>query len=629
MGPRIAVCAQKLYPNSPYVPSAWQDQLIATGLAQKYPNLCHSLSRGFNAGIPKIVCTYVPLNRISQPLHEEALQKHLQKEFAHGRYLGPFSQAEVEDLLGPFQSSPLSFVPKSTPGKFRGITDFSHPRYLVDPSLPDPLVASINSRICVDDFQCTWGTFNTFELLLVRLPPGCQASCRDISDAYRTIPLAPDQWPGTVVRISNDDEFAINTANAFGLVSGGGVFGHLADALVDILRAHGIGPITKWVDDFCLICLPAMAIANYNMYRQHCKQSITRAGGIQRERARIFYPGQTLPDGSREEFDDDMFFPLRNLQLCQNATPPINDTLTFAYNDDHVDAITTPLGVRWAAAKHLPWTSRPIYLGFKWDLQRRTVELPDAKKTKYLQAIQAWQARAQHTMDEVEALHGKLVHVSLVVLPGPARLTALESMLARAVHSLHGKRPAPKSAQAQLDWWAERLSRDFVGRSFQLYGPHADFAAYSDASSSVGIGLVIGETWCAYRLQAGWDSKGRGIAWAEAVGFELLTRTCISQRSFGPRVRVYGDNRVVVEGWKHRKSRDSQVNQVFARLLDFCEVQGAEISASYVQSIKNPADPPSRGLALKGPYLTPADLPPALEPFLEYIPSPADLRPFV
>lgn len=494
-----ALYAQVQCPNSPYNPSTWQDQLDKTGLAKKYPNLVTSLARGFNAGIPKILHTFVPFNRISQPLHEQALQKHLKKEFTCNRYLGPFSQAEVEDLLGPFQSSPLSFIPKSNSDDFRGITDFSHPRSLVDPLLPEPLVASINSRICVEDFQCTWGTFNTFELLVVHLPPGCQASCRDISDAYRTIPLAPDQWPGTVVRISDNDQFAINTANAFGLVSGGGVFGHLADALVDILRAHGIGPITKWVDDFCLIRLPRSALTSYNLYRQQCHKSIDRAGGTQRERARIFYPGRTLPDGSHEEFDDDMVSPLRDLQ--RNQSSQMLDTPVFAYDDAHIDAITNPLGVHWVAAKHLPWTFKPVYLGFEWDLQARTVALPGAKKAKYLQALREWQAQDQHTLEEVEALHGKLVHVSLVVYPGPARLTALESMLARTVHSLHGTRPAPKYAPAQLEWWIQRLSRPFVGRAFHSYSPHADFAAYSDASSSVGIGLVIGDTWCAYRLR--------------------------------------------------------------------------------------------------------------------------------
>lgn len=626
-GPRSAVFHQMLSPNTPYKVQAWRDHLAVTGLQSKYPTLGASLAHGFNAGIPKIICTFIPFNRIYLPVHQEAFAKHLAKEFARGRYLGPFSKSEVEELIGPFQTSPLSFVPKPNSSNFRGIVDFSHPRNLLHSPSQNSAVAAINDSIRIEDFQCTWGTFDTFELLVTRLPAGCQASCRDIAEAYRTIPLAPDQWPGSVIRISDLDEFAINTANTFGLVSGGGVFGQLADALVDLLRARGIGPITKWVDDFCLVRLPRHTLSDYNTYRMRCQRAIAAAGGEERERARIFYPGRLLPNGTREEFDDDMQFPLRDLQP-HATSDSISQSQTFAYEDHHIDAITNELGVQWATEKHLSWTTRPIYLGFVWDLELRTISLSDAKRAKYLQAIKAWQLRARHTLAEVEELHGKLVHVSLVVLPGPARLTALETMLAGGVHRPHCKRAAPRSAKRQLEWWVERLSRPVVGRSFHSYAPHADFAAYSDASSSVGIGLVIGDTWCAYKLREGWKTKGRGIAWAEAIGFELLARTLILQQSFGPRVRIHGDNRVIVEGWKHRKSRDQQVNEVFARLLDFCEAQEAKISTCYVTSAKNPADRPSRGFALQGPYLTPAELPPSLAPFLEYIPSPSALSPF-
>lgn len=43
----------------------------------------------------------------------------IDNEFASGRYIGPFTREQVEAELGPFQTSPLSFVPKtSKPGKY-------------------------------------------------------------------------------------------------------------------------------------------------------------------------------------------------------------------------------------------------------------------------------------------------------------------------------------------------------------------------------------------------------------------------------------------------------------------------------------------------------------------------------
>src|SRR3954470_17657260 len=42
----------------------------------------------------------------------------------------------------------------------------------------------------------------------------------------------------------------------FGLASSAGVFSCIADMLVNIYIAVGFGPLTKWVDNFFVICLP-------------------------------------------------------------------------------------------------------------------------------------------------------------------------------------------------------------------------------------------------------------------------------------------------------------------------------------------------------------------------------------
>jgi hypothetical protein len=109
-----------------------------------------------------------------------------------------------------------------------------------------------------------WGTFTTFSLLVYRLPPGTQGACRDIAEAYQTIPLAPSQWPGTVVHLSDNDQFAINTNNCFGLATAGGIYSIIGDANVDILRASGLGPISKWVDDHVFFRLPRKHLTQYN-----------------------------------------------------------------------------------------------------------------------------------------------------------------------------------------------------------------------------------------------------------------------------------------------------------------------------------------------------------------------------
>ena len=59
-----------------------------------------------------------------------------------------------------------------------------------------------------------------------------------------------------VVKLLGDDQFAINVCNNFGLTSAGGIYGHLGDATLDIFRAQGIGPASKWVDDHIFFRVP-------------------------------------------------------------------------------------------------------------------------------------------------------------------------------------------------------------------------------------------------------------------------------------------------------------------------------------------------------------------------------------
>ena len=70
---------------------------------------------GFHLRVPSISQSYVHANSSSINKLPTEYEEIAEKEFHKGRYLGPFSQAELESIIGPFQSSPLSLV--LTPGK--------------------------------------------------------------------------------------------------------------------------------------------------------------------------------------------------------------------------------------------------------------------------------------------------------------------------------------------------------------------------------------------------------------------------------------------------------------------------------------------------------------------------------
>jgi hypothetical protein len=75
-----------------------------------------------------------------------------------------------------------------------------------------------------------------------------------------------------------------------------------------------------------------------------------------------------------------------------------------------------------------------------------------------------------------------------------------------------------------------------------------DHHAYSDASSGFGIAITVGPRWRAWRLLPGWKSQGRDIQWAEAIGFEFLIIYLCTISDAGEHLKVFGDNRGVVEG---------------------------------------------------------------------------------
>ena len=108
------------------------------------------LSEGFQVGIPPILVICALPNHPSLVLHVAGFQSVLDKEFAAGRYLGPFSQAELEATIGPFQTLPLSIIPKANqPFLFHIIQNFSYPHSA------SAAYSSINSHINSADFPYT------------------------------------------------------------------------------------------------------------------------------------------------------------------------------------------------------------------------------------------------------------------------------------------------------------------------------------------------------------------------------------------------------------------------------------------------------------------------------------------
>ena len=604
-----AISHRKLNALTPLRAQAWQRALQDANLLLKYRDIPDGLREGFRVGIPEIQHTYTPPNSKSLYENVDIFLEMVRHKHTTGRYLGPFPRSHLEHLIGPFQTSPLSLIPKPhKPNSFRLIQNFSYPH-------TSPVHPSINSFIDSDQFPCTWGTFNTIALIVGHLPEGSQAAVRDVAEAYRIMPIHESQWPGTVVRTSERDEFSVDTCAAFGVASNAGAYGHLADAGADVMRAAGIGPISKWVDDHVFFRVPTQHTRTYNELRNLWEKRINQEGGAHRKGGRIWYGGSLLPDDRVEEFDDDMKFPIREMNTCSN--PPQEDE-SFPYGISDIDDISLILGIPWQKEKDRPFSSSFVFTGFLWDIDQKSVTITEEKRIKYLRTIRDWRKSRTHTLREAQKLHGKLLHAAQVIPEGRAYITGLEAMLATGASNPFMPRTPPKGTPFELDWWETKLNTSPLPRRISPTKTSTDLHAFSDASSGFGIGIIVGSHWRAWKLRPGWNSDRKDIGWAEAVGLEFLVTILIRSHPPGQIFRVYGDNTGVVEGWKRGRSRNNHTNQVFRRIHTLLEESQSEIRTSYVRSGHNPADGPSRGVYPPRYLLLPRiSIPIPLEPFIK------------
>lgn len=593
--------------HTPYIPDAWEASLVQTGLICRYSQLPNLLRFGFDAGIPHIHSTSTPSNSPSITEHAPAFDLVIQKEFQRGRYLGPFSQTEIEEAMGPFQSSPLAIIPK--PDRINAF------RLLQNLSFPYTPLA-INHTIDSDLYPCIWSTFSMVCLTIWGLPPGSQAAVRDVAEAHRTIPITPTQWPGLVIKLQGANSYAVDTCCPFGLCSSSGCYGHVGDAGMDLMRAAGIGPLSKWADDHVFFRILRQYLTEYNQQRAERCTRISHNGARIQTGSRYWYKGDVMPDGRIEEFDDDNTFPILDLSLSSPRSPA---DINYSYAITDIDAFSLPLGIPWEPTKDIPFGPVAPFIGFEWDLASRTVSLLPKKCKKYLAAIASWEETPRHTLREVEGLYGKLLHASSVVVGGRAHLTKLESMLAIYGDSPFLPRTPPKHTSDDLVWWKNILATPPPPRP--IPGPREvlDLGAFSDASSSTGIGIILGGRWRAWRLIPGWkgNSGERDIGWAEAIGFELLVRTTINHLDNPAIFKVFGDNRGIVEGWWKGRSRNWATNLVFRWLLQLLDNTQCSVLTRYVPSAANPADGPSRGkYPPRSQLLPPIPIPPELQPFI-------------
>ena len=164
------------------------------------------------------------------------LSEYLAEECASGRVLGPFPR----EMAPMVHINRLGAVPKSTPGKYRLIVDLSYPEN-----------KSVNCGI--DGVRCTL-TYVTVRDAAARLGKGALLAKVDIRNAYRNIPVHPDdRW---LLGMAWNGDVYVDTVLPFGLRSAPKIFNAVANAIEWVARTAGVKWMCHYLDDFLIVGPP-------------------------------------------------------------------------------------------------------------------------------------------------------------------------------------------------------------------------------------------------------------------------------------------------------------------------------------------------------------------------------------
>lgn len=240
------------------------------------------------------------------------------------------------------------------------------------------------------------------------------------------------------------------------------------------------------------------------------------------------------------------------------------------------------------------------FIGFIWDGFHKTVRLPETKlQERIAQIVEFLKTDCKFSRDQVEVLAGRLTHVSCLLPQLRCYLNSLYRWIHSWVH-LYSKQLLPVDAREDLLFWHTTLLSFKNSRLIAATEPK-EIHWVGDASTSFGVGVLIGDKWSQFRLRDGWNEEKevkRGIAWLETVairvGLLMLVQLGVRQ---GQNIIVWTDNTTSESTIRKRKSRDYSVNEEWKKIQHILVQTQLDITPRRVISEENRADGLSRGVS--------------------------------
>lgn len=296
-----------------------------------------------------------------------------------------------------------------------------------------------------------------------------------------------------------------------------------------------------------------------------------------------------------------------------------------------VDELAKELGIPLHPEKRQLFSSIVTYVGFLWNIDLKSVEIPDKKKAKYRAKIRSLieairNANGKCALKELQSVHGSLMHCTFVLRDGRAYLTKIQGFMnAFKERNAFARLNCPKSVLGELDWWLKTLEAPQVKRSLAPLSVNDEFEFWVDASTDWGIGIVYSWNgavcWDSWRWKDGGCSGERNIGWAEMVGLEFVVYAALGFGLHDTRVKIRGDNQGSLAALEKRASRNAPTNDSIKRITSSAAPYSLYFDQVYVNTKTNLADGPSRGLPSSSTTFRPLsfEIPLALVDFLYHV----------
>lgn len=288
----------------------------------------------------------------------------------------------------------------------------------------------------------------------------------------------------------------------------------------------------------------------------------------------------------------------------------VDDIRAFRYpNPDgsydlHLSDIVRELRqLGWPLADEKIFDFSPVvtYIGFEWDVENKTVALPELKREKFQDRISTWLREARSvgvTRNDTEKLLGSLNHVALIHYTGRSFLPRVQQFLAAFVtESPFVKLHPSHSAISDMETWEYLLLIPRATRSL-LPCPLVDPDIWVDASTNWGVAIVVGHRWRAWKFRPGWKTDQRGIGWAESVALEFAIYHLAATGHRQVTVKVRSDNTGAIGQYGKGRGRTTPTNECIRRSAEVLLRNNIRLCSEYVRSAVNRADGPSRGVGL-------------------------------